>query len=280
MSNTAAATETFAETERDRDATPGKFIWYELMTTDQDCAIDFYEEVVGWKTTDQGMTDSSGLPYKIFNAGGQGIGGVMQLSPEMRDRGARPGWLGYIHVADTDAAAKRIKEAGGAVHMGPMDIPDVGRFALVADPGGAAFYIMTPLPREDAPPPLAPDAPGNVSWHELYAGNGQKAAFDFYSGQFGWETMQEMDMGAMGVYRIFGADGVQMGGMMDKPDNVPAANWTFYINIEGGLDDAVERIKAKGGQVLVAPHEVPGGSWIVQAVDPQGASFALVSPTR
>jgi predicted enzyme related to lactoylglutathione lyase len=118
-----------------------------------------------------------------------------------------------------------------------------------------------------------------VSWHELYSSLGDKAAFDFYSGQFGWETMHEMDMGPMGTYRIFGADGVQMGGMMNKPDNIPASHWGFYVNVDA-IDAAAERVKAEGGQVLMGPHEVPGGSWIVQCVDPQGVNFALVSLTR
>jgi hypothetical protein len=88
-----------------------------------------------------------------------------------------------------------------------------------------------------------------------------------------------MPMGPMGTYRIFGADGVQMGGMMNKPDNVASSVWGFYINVDG-LDAAVERVKAGGGEVLNGPMEVPGGSWIVQCRDPQGASFNLVSPTR
>ena len=83
----------------------------------------------------------------------------------------------------------------------------------------------------------------------------------------------------MGKYRIFATDGVPMGGMMDKPENAPASVWSFYVNVDG-LDAAVRRIKANGGQLLMGPDEVPGGSWIVQALDPQGAAFALVSTTR
>ena len=88
-----------------------------------------------------------------------------------------------------------------------------------------------------------------------------------------------MPMGEMGVYRIFGLDGAAIGGMMNKPESMPASAWGFYVNVDG-IDAAVERVKAKGGQILMDPHEVPGGSWIVQGVDPQGANFALVSPTR
>jgi predicted enzyme related to lactoylglutathione lyase len=253
-----------------------KFIWYELMTSDQDAAIDFYTKVVGWTASDAGQPD---MRYTILNAGARGIGGIMELTDAMKAGGARPGWLGYIHAADSDAKASEIAGAGGKILMPPADIPNVGRFALVADPGGAPFYLLTPLPQGEEPPPADPQAPGVISWHELYSSLGDKAAFDFYAGRFGWETITEMDMGPMGTYRIFGKDGVQMGGMMNKPDNIPVSMWGYYVNVDG-IDAAIERIRANGGQVLMGPHEVPGGSWIVQAMDPQGAPFALVSTTR
>ncbi|MFL6844126.1 MAG: VOC family protein [Allosphingosinicella sp.] len=255
-----------------------KFFWYELMTSDQDAALAFYTKVVGWTVTDHPNPDLD-FRYAILNAGERGVGGVMQISDKMREGGARPGWLGYIHADDTDAKAREIAEAGGKVLMGPEDIPNVGRFAMVADPGGAPFYVMTPLPQGEAPPEPDPQTPGLVSWHELYSSLGDKGAFDFYSGRFGWETMHEMPMGPMGTYRIFGAGGVQMGGMMNKPDNLPSSFWGFYFNVEA-LDAAIERVKSGGGEVLNGPMDVPGGSWIVQCRDPQGANFNLVSPTR
>jgi len=253
-----------------------RFIWYELMTSDQGGAEAFYRGVVGWKMADAGQP---GMRYTILSAGDRGMGGLLAIPAEAAAAGARPGWLGYVGVPDTDAAAKRIVEAGGAIHRAPDNIPNVGRFAVVADPGGALFMLLTPLPRGDAPPPAEPTTPGLVSWHELYSSIGQEAAFKFYSAQFGWETSDLMDMGSMGKYRVFSADGVPMGGMMDKPADAPASAWGFYVNVEG-IDAAVERIKAHGGQVMMGPHEVPGGSWIVQGVDPQGALFALVSATR
>jgi predicted enzyme related to lactoylglutathione lyase len=268
-------TETGAETA---SGTASRFFWYELLTSDLDAAIAFYTRVVGWTASDMPMPGDSSQRYTILNAGGRGIGGAMQLTDEMRAGGARPAWLGYIHVADADAAAKSIADAGGKVLMGPDDIPEVGRFAMAADPGGAAFYVMMPFPRGEMAP-LDPATPGAVSWHELYSSLGDKAAFDFYSGQFGWETLQEMDMGPMGTYRIFGKDGVQMGGMMNKPDNVSVSAWGYYVNVDG-LDAAVARIDANGGKVVMGPMEVPGGSWVCQAVDPQGAHFALISPSR
>ena len=253
-----------------------RFIWYELLTSDQDAAEVFYRAVVGWKMADAGQ---AGMRYTILSAGDHGMGGLTALPAEACQAGARPGWLGYVGVPDTDGAAKRIVEAGGAILHGPDNIPNVGRFAVVADPAGAVFQLLTPLPREDVPPPAEPTTPGIVSWHELYSGSGQEAAFRFYSDQFGWETAELMDMGPMGKYRVFAADGVPLGGMMDKPANAPVSAWSFYVNVDG-IDAAVKRIAANGGQVLMGPHQVPGDSWIVQALDPQGANFALVSTTR
>lgn len=257
------------------------FIWYELMTSDEDEAIAYYEAVVGWTTADHPNTALTGFRYTMLSAGDRPVGGLMQISDEMRTAGALPAWLGYIHTDDVDATAKGIADDGGAIKVPPTDIPNVGRFALVADPGGASFYIMTPKPPEGAamPPPAAPNTPGHFSWHELYSSMGDKAAFDFYAARFGWETFEEMDMGPMGIYRIFGADGVQMGGMMDKPCNIPVSTWGFYTNVDG-IDAAAERVTQHGGQVLMGPHPVPGDSWIIQCVDPQGAKFALVSTTR
>ena len=88
-----------------------------------------------------------------------------------------------------------------------------------------------------------------------------------------------MDMGPMGIYRIFDeGDHKKMGdgGMMTKPAQMPVSAWGFYFNVDS-IKAAVERVKAGGGKILNGPHQVPGGSWIVQAQDPQGAMFALTS---
>jgi len=251
------------------------FIWYELMTSDQPAAEAFYRAVVGWGMADAGQR---GMRYTILSAGARGVGGVMAIPEEARRAGVTPSWTGYIAVPDTDAEARRIVESGGTIHRQPDDIPNVGRFAVVADPGGAVFQLFTPLPGAHEPP-IDPRAPGYVGWHELLAGNGQAAAFAFYSSHFGWSTIETLDMGAMGSYRIIGTDGVPFGGMMDKPAQAPAAVWNFYVNVDG-IDAAVRRVEQHGGTVLMGPHEVPGGSWIIQAVDPQDASFALVSRSR
>ena len=256
------------------------FIWYELMTTDTDAATGFYGDVIGWTAADHPNSEMpGGMRYVVLSAGEAGIGGVLQLDDAMKDAGVKPMWVGYIGVADTDDAARRIGEAGGTIHVSPRDIPNVGRFAMASDPGGAPFYVMTPLPMEGAPPPPAADTPGHVSWRELVSSAGEKAAFDFYSGLFGWQSMQEMPMGPMGIYRIYGDGTTAWGGIMTKPEEMPASRWNFYITV-GSVEGAAERIKARGGQVLMEPMQVPDNSFVIHAADPQGAAFSLRSLKR
>ena len=250
----------------------GSFVWYELMTSDAKAAEAFYAALLGWKAQDAGMPD---FAYTILSVGETPIGGAMTLSPDMRAAGARPGWIGYIGVDDVDNFAERVFQAGGSVHRPPADIPEVGRFAVVADPHGAAFVLFKGMGAQQGAPP-APNTPGHVGWRELHAGD-LDGAFAFYSGLFGWTKSQAVDMGPMGIYQLFAIGGVDQGGMMTKAPNVPAPFWLYYFNV-ADINAAAARVKREGGQVLNGPHQVPGGSWIVQCLDPQGAMFALVGP--
>ncbi|MBP1842538.1 putative enzyme related to lactoylglutathione lyase [Rhizobium petrolearium] len=261
-----------------RSETHGKFIWCELMTPDTDAAGKFYSSVVGWKVKDASMP---GMSYFLFEMGEgdncPGIGGMMNFPPELEGK-IPPNWTGYVAIDDVDRTAKDFAENGGRVQREPEDIPGIGRFAVVADPHGAVICIMTPLPMESPPQELAPEAVGNVGWRELYAGNGQEA-FDFYSKMFGWTLDHDFDMGPMGVYKIFSHNGRPVGGMMTKPADMPMACWSYYFNVEA-IDVAIGRVTAGGGKIVNGPMEVPGGSWIVNCVDPQGAYFSLVAPKR
>jgi hypothetical protein len=196
----------------------------------------------------------------------------MQLPSEACDAGAKPAWIGYIAVDDVDAAAARVVAAGGNLHREIMDIPNVGRIAMVSDPQGAALMLMTPTGQDQpAPPPMTPK---HIGWHELHTSDWE-AAFRFYSEQFGFAKDEAMDMGPMGIYQLFSAGGGDpIGGMMNSPQ-VPRPAWLYYF-IVADFDAAVERIGAAGGKVLNGPMEVPGGAWVVQAIDPQGAMFAIV----
>lgn len=252
----------------------GIFVWYELMTSDLAAAERFYGDVVGWTAKDSGMP---GLRYTIFEAGSDGIAGAMTLPPEAAAQGARPGWIGYVRVSDVDAFARRVGDAGGRVHKAPEDIPGVGRFAVVADPHGAAFCLFKEAQAMERAA-VPPGTEGHIGWHELHAGDGP-AAFAFYADLFGWTKGHALPMGDLGVYQLFAAGGPDIGGIMTKMAVTPHPFWLYYVNVDA-IDAAAARVTAGGGQILTGPMEVPGPMWVVHCLDPQGVIFAMVAPKR
>lgn len=248
-----------------------RFIWYELSTNDKAAASAFYTEVVGWTMQD---SQTPGMDYSLWLAGENMVGGMMTIPPEAAAMGMRPTWLGYLNVADVDQSVARITTKGGRLLFGPIDVPNVGRFATVADPQGAAFYVMTPG-MEGESTSFAHGKPGHIGWNELLAQDGE-AAFAFYSEEFGWQKSDAIDMGPMGVYQLFKSGEVVIGGMMTNT-NAPQPFWNFYFNV-AEINAAKARVEAAGGKVLHGPMQVPGGQFVLQAMDTEGAVFGLVAP--
>jgi len=246
----------------------GRFVWHELMTTDAPAAARFYADVVGWSARDSGMP---GVEYTLLHAGDRQVAGLMAMTPAAKAGGAPPGWSGYVEVADVDAAAAKAVSLGGSVCMPPMDIPGVGRFAVVADPQGAVIALFHGMGEV---PPAPPMTDGTVGWNELLAADAP-AVWPFYEAMFGWTRDQALDMGPMGTYQLFAAAGVVCGGMMTKPAHIPAPFWGYYFAVPD-IDAAQARALAGGGTLLNGPMEVPGGAWVVQMTDPQGVYFAMV----
>lgn len=120
-------------------AATGVFVWDELGTTDVDGAQRFYEDVFGWTTSDMGP-DYGG--YRIFNRDETGIAGLMTLP----DTSLPPHWQPYVAVDDPDATAAKAAELSGTALMEPMNVPNVGRIAVLRDPQGATFGIIKPEP--------------------------------------------------------------------------------------------------------------------------------------
>ncbi len=252
----------------------GRFIWYELITPDVDGAKRFYGDLVGWAAQDMPMPDGGGEPYSMLSSNGHGVGGIMHLGEAMKAEGMPPNWTGYVCVDDCDAAAAKAAGLGGSVKRRPLDIPGIGRFAIIADPAGAVFAIMKPIPPEGSRPPSDINAVGQTGWHELF-GADPSEGFPFYSDMFGWTKAGAMDMGPAGNYLLFNNQDGQIGGMMRRPDDVPASFWLYYFRV-ADIDAAAAKVKATGGQVLMGPRDVPNGHRIVQGTDPQGAMFAVV----
>ena len=248
----------------------GRFIWYDLITTDPQAAKRYYAQVLGW--TYQDMPSGEGRTYSVAQADGLGVGGIMLIPDDAKARGAPVCWTGYVFADDCDATAAKIKARGGAVVRAPEDIPGIGRFAVVSDPHGAVFEIMTPLPMDR---PEAPQgALGHTGWHELFAGD-LEADFGFYAELFGWRKDQPHDMGPMGTYQLFANQDGVIGGMMTKPPGFQGMGWRYYFRV-GPIQAAAGRVTSGGGGIVNGPMEVPGGDWVLQATDPQGAEFALV----
>lgn len=247
----------------------GRFVWHELLTTDAEAAIAFYSAVIGWNH--EHMDGPHGR-YTILKVGDRGVGGLMQLRPEMIEGGARPAWFGYIGVDDVDVATREVEAAGGKVQMGPMDIPDIGRFSMVTDPQGAMVVLFRPLPME-APPMPSMDTPGAFCWNELHADDWEKA-FDFYARQFGWTRGDAFPIGPQGTYQLFNAGEEMLGGMYNREPGAPHAFWLYYITVDH-IDRGVERVRRHGGEVLGEPMPVPGDAFVVECRDPQGGHFAI-----
>jgi uncharacterized protein len=248
----------------------GRFMWHELMTADTKSAASFFSRVVGWKT----QAWEHDPNYTMFVANGRPMAGLMLLPEDAKAMGAPPSWFTYVGTPDVDETARQAASLGGKILKPAAAIPTVGRFAVIQDPQGAVFSAFTPAqaPQSDSEPTI-----GDFSWHEL-ATTDWRAALTFYQQLFGWEGISSMDMGPeMGTYQIYGLKGKTLGGMFNKPKQMPGPpSWLPYIKVADSKKTA-ETIKMLGGQVVNGPMEVPGGDWIAQGVDLQGAMFAVHS---
>jgi predicted enzyme related to lactoylglutathione lyase len=260
----------------------GKWIWYELMTPEAPGAKAFYEAVVGWSIElDAVPTGNPEMSYALIgNADGGKTGGVLTITKEMAEHGARPAWLGYIGVEDCAATLTQVEARGGKVWM-PLTKLDVGTIAMVSDPWGAPFYVMTPTPPPGSGPSTAysRDLVGRCGWNELYTKD-QPEAEKFYTELFGWSLPGSMDMGDFGTYQFIGypeieGDYAAMGAIMTCPPQAPFPHWNHYLRVES-IAAAQAAIEAQGGKVVHGPMEVPGGDWVLSGIDPQGALFNLV----
>ena len=253
----------------------GRFCWYELMTPDVAAAGRFYASVIGWSTRDSGMPD---MDYTLAYAGESQVAGMMTLPREAA--GMPPMWMGYLFTDRIEQTLKDIAGNGGKIHRQPQEIPGVGRFAVAADPHGAVFSLFTT--EDEGPDRPAMMTPGHVGWNELMAGD-LDTEWAFYSSTFGWTKDRAVDMSesGMGTYQTFAVRGGDaIGGMMTNPPGSPVPpRWGYYFVVEG-LDAAGKRVTDGGGRILMGPMEVPGGAWILNCVDPQGAHFSLVATAR
>lgn len=250
----------------------GTFSWIELATTDAAAAKTFYGELFGWKFDDLPMGPEPDAVYTMANLGeGKVVGALYKMGAEMA--GAPPHWSSYVSVTNVDETTKKVTGAGGKVVKEPFDVMDVGRMSVVQDPSGATFCLWQAKKHIGA---TVKDVPGALCWNEVYTSNVDRAGA-FYRDVLGWK-LEPHDMGPMGVYTLFKADGVanSVGGMMGiTPDmkGMPP-HWCAYL-ATNDVDASTKKATELGGKVMVPPMDIPNIGRFSIVSDPQGASFAL-----
>ena len=249
---------------------PGTVCWTELGTTDPAAARPFYHALFGWDAADVPMPEGMGT-YTLLQQDGRDTGGIYELTAEQQTHHVPPHWLLYTAVEDVDAVADATRANGGAVVAPPMDVPNVGRMAVLQDPEGATFAVM----RLAGHPGLgAKEAPGALCWTELSSRDPEGAAA-FYGALFGWEANETETPG--GPYTLFSLDGADVGGMVHMNEEwgeMPAA-WMPYFGI-ADLDAALHTVTEHGGTVATEVIEAKGVGRFAVVQDPQGAYCSII----
>ncbi len=242
---------------------PGEPTWIDLATPDMDASVAFYGSLFGW-TIERGGEEFGG--YSNFSKDGRLVAGLMPLmSP-----GQPPVWSCYVCVDDADKVAGLVNEAGGMTYAPPMDVGDLGRMAVFADPSGAAFGIWQPgthrgagLVREE----------GTFAWMELSTRN-QDAALPLYASAFGWEAARNPG------YTEFQLAGTSVAGCMDTPDSVPDVVPSYWMPYFTAADPAAkaEQAAALGARIMVPFTEMNNVAFTI-VTDPHGSMFGLLHVT-
>ena len=248
---------------------PGEFCWTDLGTTDIVGAKKFYRGVFGWTVKDlpMGMGDDK---YSMFRVRGKDACALYPMGDAQKKMKAPPFWLPYISVKSVDATAKKAKAAGGKIGMGPMDVMDQGRMAILHDPTGAGFAIWQARKHRGA----AEGTPGTVTWHDLNTPK-PKVAGKFYTKVFGWTLGDENYSGNQ--YHLFklGKEGVC--GMWPGPMKKMPPSWLTYWRV-ADCAKTVAKAKRLGGRILLGATTVPDMCRFAVVKDPQGAVFGVLEP--
>jgi len=252
------------------DYSPGTPSWVELSSPDTDASIGFYRDVLGWSATEPGGADSGG--YRMFQCAGNNVAGLMGHMQE----GQPTAWATYVSVADADETASKVQAAGGTLVVGPMDVMDLGRMAIFADPTGAVFGVWQP--RAFAGADLV-NEPVSLVWNEVHTPD-TDADKAFYNSVFGWTAGKPDFEGAPDTYTVWQLDGENVGGMMEMvegmfPPGTPP-HWSVCFAV-GDADVTVAKAREHGGTIVAEPVDMPIGRFAA-IIDPQGASFTVMQP--
>ncbi|GGN50339.1 hydroxylase [Streptomyces albiflavescens] len=244
----------------DRPVTGGP-CWTELGTSDLAAAKRFYADLFGWRPVTDPRQEAGG--YTVAHLGDAAVAAITPLYQDSQP----VAWSVSFAVADADATAEALTAAGGTVVLGPMDVFDVGRFAVALDPGGAAFQLWQ---ARAFPGAGLFNAPGALGWVELMT-RAPDLVKEFYTTVFGWTVT------ASEYYPQWGIDGADFGGMVTMDDKFPhevPSHWLPYFAVED-VDATADAAVQAGGNILMEPTSVPDGPRIAVLRDPQGAAFGV-----
>jgi uncharacterized protein len=251
---------------------PGTPSWIDLGTPDIDASASFYGSLFGWQVAEGENPEQTG-GYRIASLRDKPVAGMMPLMQE----GQPPAWSTYVSVADADATAAKVGEAGGQVVAEPMDVMELGRMAIFTDPTGAFFGVWQPASFAGAG---IVNESGALSWNELNTRDPDRAT-EFYDAVFGWEA-RPFDNGDGPPYLTIHIGDAErgVGGIMDMrgrvPDEVPA-HWMVYFAVDD-TDATVEKAKELGGGVGYGPTDIPSVGRFAVLNDPHGAHFSVITP--
>ena len=248
----------------------GRFAWHDLMTPDAERARAYYADLVGWTYED---TEIPGFgKYPMIRAVGRSWGRLVRVKEE-----APPHWLSHVIVEDADGAAARAEALGGRTVYPPTDVPGVGRFTVIASPGGAPVSAWRPSNPEDEGD--VPRLPGAFVWHQLLASQ-PEVEVPFVCEIFGWEASAQ-EIGGLPCTLFQRKDtGKPAGGMLPKPPGSGGpSSWLVYVAVESA-DATADRVRELGGSVWVEPSDIPGMGRFLVTSDPSGAMIAFIQPAR
>jgi predicted enzyme related to lactoylglutathione lyase len=235
--------------------------WAELGTSDLEAAKRFYTRLFGWRPETDPRQEAGG--YTVAHLGDAAVAALTPLYQPSQP----VAWNVSFAVSDADATAREVTAAGGTVLLGPMDVFDVGRFAVAVDPTGAVFQLWQ---ARSFPGAGLFGEPGALGWVELLTREPERAV-DFYTTVFGWSVDGSEQ------YTQWGVGDVDFGGMVTMDDKFPhevPAHWLPYFAVADVDATAADATQA-GGTMLMEPTSVPDGPRIAVLRDPQAAVFGV-----
>ena len=248
---------------------PGTPSWFELSTTDEKGALEFYCALFEWVDDPQPMGEN--VVYHMQKLNGLEAAAIYQQQEEERNQRVPAHWNTYFTVTNVDEVVAKVEQAKGTVLFGPMDVFTAGRMTMLQDRQGAAFAIWQP---QDHIGCRVKGEPGAIGWNELLTTD-PKDATDFYGSLLGFESAA---MEGPMEYTMLKASGTDVAGVIQitKEMGPIPPNWMVYFGV-ANVDAACDKAVALGATLLTPGMDIPNVGRFATIQDPQGAVFSIFS---